>query len=109
MPCEATPSATTLPRAEELLKTATPGPCGSSWLATICAMSISCSVVSTRMTPDCRSIESSAPGGAWVVRTACPGGSCRPVTSDFATMTGLVRARRRAIRENFLGLPIDSK
>src|SRR6478735_12737065 len=31
------------------------------------------------------------------------------MASDLATMTGLVRARRLAIRENLRGLPIDSR
>ena len=66
-------------------------------------------MVRTRITPDCRSIASKAPTGACVVRTACPGGSCKPRASDFATITGLLRASRRASRENFRGLPIDSR
>ena len=42
---------------------------------------------------------------ARVVRTSWPGGRLRPITSDFATTTGLVRESRRAIRENLRGLP----
>ena len=54
-------------------------------------------MVSTRITPDWRIIASRASGGAWVVRTAWPGGSRRPMASDLATITGLVRASRRAM------------
>ena len=86
-----------------------PGPAGRGWLETIWATSMSCSMVSTRITPAWRIIASRASGGACVVRTAWPGGSPRPIASDFATMTGLVRARRRASRENLRGLPIDSR
>ncbi len=52
---------------------------------------------------------SRASAGAWVVRTAWPGGRRSPMASDLATITGLVRASRRAIRENLRGLPIDSR
>ena len=84
-------------------------PAGSGWPETIWATSMSCSMVSTRITPAWRIIASRAPAGAWVVRTACPGGSCRPMASDLATITGLVRASRRASRENLRGLPMDSR
>ena len=74
-PCAAALSATTLPSARELLNTATPGPFGRGWLETIWATSMSCSMVSTRITPAWRIIASRASGGACVVRTAWPGGS----------------------------------
>ena len=90
-------SATTFPSALELLKTATPAPLGSGWADTICATSMSCSMVSTRITPAWRIMASRAPAGACVVRTAWPGGSCSPMDLDLATMTGLMRASRRAM------------
>ena len=66
-------------------------------------------MVSTRITPAWRIIASRASGGACVVRTAWPGGSPSPMASDLATITGFVRARRRASRENLRGLPNDSR
>ena len=38
-----------------------------------------------------------------------PRGTPKRDTPDFTTMTGLMRARLRAIRENLRGLPIDSR
>ena len=40
---------------------------------------------------------------------AVPGGTPKRDTPDFTTMTGLMRARLRATRENLRGLPIDSR
>ena len=102
-------SATTEASATELETTARPLPPGIGCDATIWAISMSSSLVRTRMTPDWRSIASTAAVGACVVRTACPGGRRRPITSDLATITGLERESLRAMRENLRGLPKDSR
>ncbi|CPU67977.1 Uncharacterised protein [Mycobacteroides abscessus] len=72
-------------------------------------MSIMWCVFSARMTPDCRSISSSVRRGARVERTACPGGTTGPERPAVTTTTGLTDARRRAMRENLRGLPMDSR
>ena len=56
-------SATTEASAAELESTASPFPAGSGWAATTWAISISSSLVRTRITPDWRSIASTARGG----------------------------------------------
>ena len=89
--------------------TATRGEAGSGWLSAIAAMSSNCSAVVARITPAWRNIASSAPAGAWVTRPVWPGGSRRPVTSDFATITGLLSESLRAMRENLRGLPTDCR
>lgn len=72
-------------------------------------MSIMWCVFSARITPDWRSISSSVRRGARVERTAWPGGTTWPERPAVTTTTGLTDARRRAMRENLRGLPIDSR
>src|SRR5690625_1892880 len=54
-------------------------------------------------------MDGTVPCGASVVRVACPGGIRRPIPWERATTTGFFLAKRRTIRENFRGLPKDSK
>ena len=61
------------------------------------------------MTPACRNIASTAWVGAAIRRTACPIGTPWVVRPERTAMIGLRSETRRAIRENFRGLPIDSR
>ena len=61
------------------------------------------------MIPACRNIASMAGAGAPILRTACPMGTPCVVRPERTATTGLRRETRRAIRENFRGLPIDSR
>src|SRR5690625_7871786 len=54
-------------------------------------------------------MDGTVPCGASVVRVACPGGIRRPIPWERATTTGFFLAKRRTIRENFRGVPKDSK
>ena len=102
-------SAVSVPSAVELATMATRSPAGSGWWTTSWATSKSWWTFSTRMTPACLSIAENTSGRALVRRTRWPGGTPKRETPDFTTMTGLMRARLRAIRENLRGLPIDSR
>ncbi len=102
-------SAARVPSAAEFATTATRSPVGSGWWVTSCATSKSWWTFSTRMTPACLSIAENTSGRALVARTRWPGGTPNRLTPDLTTMTGLIVARLRAIRENLRGLPIDSR
>ena len=108
-PAPRTASAARLRTSPELPIRATRGPQGSGWWATSWATSNISSRVSARMMPAWRNIASHAAAGAWVCRTRCQVGAPRPALPDFTATIGLLRATRRAMRENLRGLPIDSR
>ncbi len=92
------------PSDSELPRIATRGPCGSGWRASSSPVSTSSVMVSTRITPACRSSAETGACGSRVARTACPCGA-PPCT----TTSGLTAAVRRASRVNLRGLPIVSR
>ncbi len=89
--------------------TATVRPVGSGWKARTCATSNISGMVSTRTTPDCRNIASSASAGASMRRTVCPSGTPWVDRPLFTATTGLISATARESRENLRGLPSDSR
>ena len=72
---DAQASATSAARGSEPASTVTRRPVGNGWSTRSWLTSSSWCWLSTRITPDWRSISSSARRGTRVVRTACPGGT----------------------------------
>ena len=102
-------SAVSAASAPEPASTATRRPVGRGWAASSWATSSSWCWLSTRTTPDWRSISSRARRGTRVRRTACPTGTTCPDRPAVTTTTGMLAASLRATRANLRGLPIDSR
>jgi hypothetical protein len=99
-----------MPGPPALVMIPTRPPPGTGWLARRLAVSNSSSMVSTRITPAWRkraltasSDEARAP--VWEEAALVPA----VVRPDFTAMMGFFFPTRRAMRENFTGLPKDSR
>ncbi len=88
---------------------ATLGPVGSGWRASSSPASTRSVMVSTRITPACRSSAETVACGSRVARTACPWGATPPCRAPCTTTRGLAAAVRLARRVNLRGLPMDSR
>ena len=92
----------------ELAMTRTRSPDGSGWRAAILAMSNIALRRWVTMIPAWRNSASTASSGACPSPPRTPRWSERWVRPGANATTGLRRARRRLIRENLRGLPIES-
>ena len=96
-------------RVNELVMIFTRGPAGSGSRAQNLAMSNIAPRRCTTITPAWRNNASTALSGAWLRPPRTPRWAARSARPGAITTTGFRRVSRRVIRENFRGLPIESK
>ncbi len=109
-PADSQASTARMPGPPALVTTPTRPPFGSGWASRQAAMSNISSIVSARMTPDCRNNASTASSVAasaavWPLAARVP--AC--VRAALTATIGFERVTRRAIRANRRGLPNDSR